>query len=78
MTGYFTRRQIFNFDNILLSSYFLYKVSPNLCRENQNTHFVLNDFFFENCAVYEIMWKSVVERGRSHVNTAQAHCMLDT
>jgi hypothetical protein len=25
------------------------------CRENQNTHFRLNNFFFENRAVYEIM-----------------------
>jgi len=38
------------------------------CRENQNTHFMFNNlslfFFFENRAVYEIMWKNIVERGR--------------
>jgi len=28
------------------------------------THFVFNLFFFENRAVYEIMWKNIVERGR--------------
>jgi len=39
-------------------------VSHQNCRENQNTHIVLNDFFFENRAVYEIMWKYIVERGR--------------
>jgi len=29
-------------------------------------------------AVYEIMWKNVVERGRTDDNMAHAHCMLDT
>jgi len=28
------------------------------------THFVFNDFFSENHAVYEIMWKNIVERDR--------------
>ena len=31
------------------------------CRENQNTHFIFNNFFFENRAVYEIMSKNKVE-----------------
>jgi len=35
-------------------------VSDESCRENQNTYFVLIFFFFENRAVYEIMWKNVV------------------
>ena len=31
-------------------------VSDKSCREIQNTHFMLNDFFFfENCAVYVIL-----------------------
>ena len=38
------------------------------CRGNQNTRFVFNNpflfFFFENLAVYEIMWKNIVEWGR--------------
>ena len=39
-------------------------VSDKICRENQNTHFVFNKFFFfENRAVYEIMWENVIERG---------------
>jgi hypothetical protein len=29
------------------------------CRENKNTHFVLNNFFPENRAVYEKMWKGL-------------------
>jgi hypothetical protein len=39
-------------------------VSDKICRENQNTYFVFCNFFFENRAVYEIMWKNCVERGR--------------
>ena len=40
-------------------------VADKICRENQNIQFVFSDFsFFENRAVYEIMWKSIVERGR--------------
>jgi hypothetical protein len=32
-------------------------VSDKSCTENQNTHFMSNNFFSENRAVYEIMWK---------------------
>jgi len=31
---------------------------------DQNTHFVLGNFFFENRSVYEKMWKNILERGR--------------
>jgi len=41
-------------------------VSDKSCRENQDT--------FENRAVYNILWRSIVEPG----NMAHAHCMLDT
>ena len=37
------------------------KVSDESCGENQNTHFIFNFFPSENRAVYEIMWKNVVE-----------------
>ena len=37
-------------------------------RENQNTRFMFNNFFPpENRAVYEKMWKNMVERGRQQV-----------
>jgi len=39
-------------------------VSDNSCRGYQNTHFVFYNFVFENRAVYEIMWKNIVQRGR--------------
>jgi hypothetical protein len=39
-------------------------VSDKSCRENQNTHCTLNNFFLENRTLYEIMWKSTVETAR--------------
>jgi len=39
-------------------------ISDKSCRETRNTHFMFNDFFFfENRAVYKIMWKIFLERG---------------
>jgi len=35
-------------------------VSDKSCRENKDTHFTLNNFFSENSAVCEIMWKNMV------------------
>jgi hypothetical protein len=37
-------------------------VLGKLCGESQNTHFMFNNFFFENRIVYEIMWKNTEER----------------
>jgi N-acetyl-beta-hexosaminidase len=40
-------------------------VSDKSWTENQNTHFMFNNEVFpENRAVYEIMWKNMVERDR--------------
>jgi len=36
-------------------------VSDKSCREIWNTHFMFSNFFFESHAVYEIMWKNIVE-----------------
>jgi hypothetical protein len=38
-------------------------VSNRSCRENQNTQFIFH-IFLENCGVYEIMWKNIVEPDR--------------
>jgi hypothetical protein len=32
-------------------------VSDKSCTDNQNTHFVFSNFFFENRVIYEIIWK---------------------
>jgi hypothetical protein len=39
-------------------------VSDKRNRENQFTHFMFNEFFFENHAVYEMMRKNTVEPDR--------------
>jgi hypothetical protein len=39
--------------------------SDKRCREGQKTHFMFNNFLFENHVVYEIMWKNIVEPGRT-------------
>ena len=39
-------------------------VPDKSCRENQNTHFVFNNFFSDNRAVYDITWKNMVQPGR--------------
>ena len=35
------------------------KVSEKSCRENQNTHFVFDKFFYKTRTVYEIMWQNM-------------------
>jgi len=39
-------------------------VSAKNCRENQNTHFMFNNFFSENRVVYGLMWKNTAEPGK--------------
>jgi hypothetical protein len=41
-------------------------ISGRSCRENRNKHFMSNIVFF-NPAVYEIMWKNMVEPDRSQM-----------
>jgi len=45
---------------IQLSSFYIKSVSDRNYTENQNTHFMFNNFF-ENIAVYEIMCKNTVQ-----------------
>ena len=39
-------------------------VSDKLSRGKQNTYFMLNNFIAKSRAVYEIMWKNIVEPDR--------------
>jgi hypothetical protein len=42
------------------------------------THILYSITFSKNRAVYEIMWKNMVEKGRKwQYNTAHALCVLD-
>ena len=47
-----------------IHDYISLKYFRQICRENQNTHFMLNHIFSENRAVCEIMWKNMVEPER--------------
>ena len=42
-------------------------VSDKICREKQNTRFMFNNFFFEYCAVCEIIWENTVQPDRPHM-----------
>ena len=42
-------------------------ILDKVCRENQKTHFMSSDFFPQNHAAYEIMWKNMVEPGRTQM-----------
>jgi len=44
-------------------------ISDKRCREILNTYFMFNKVFFGSCAVYEIRWKNIVERGRPLMKT---------
>ena len=44
------------------------------CRENQNIYFMFNDFFSEDCAVYEIMSKNAVEPERQEIKWRRVAC----
>jgi hypothetical protein len=43
---------------------FMIQVAEKRCKWNKNTHCVLNNFYSENRAIYEIMWKNNVETDR--------------
>jgi len=63
--GHFTYRPKDIFIISLSLLLIMRNVSGRSCRENQNTfYFQLLFLSFENRAVYEIMWKNTVERGR--------------
>jgi len=64
--GHFTQRPIRIFRHISLSSSKIKNASDKSCRENQNTHFMFNIFFFfEIRSVYVIKWENIVEPDRS-------------
>jgi hypothetical protein len=51
-------------------------VSDKRCRENQNTHFMFNNFFTENPAVCEIMLKNMVEPDGAQVTLQYGTCAV--
>jgi hypothetical protein len=56
--------------DITLSSYKMRDVSENSCSDIQTPQFMSNNlFFFENRAVYERMWKNIVQPDRPQTHT---------
>jgi len=41
-------------------------INDKICRENQNTHFTFSEFL-KNCAIYEIIYKNMVEPDRPQI-----------
>ena len=74
--GYLTWRLLCLYicDDIALNYSQNEKCFRQICRENQNTRFVFSNFFFENHAVYGIMWKNFVESDRPKM-TVRRMCL---
>ena len=69
------------YDNISINYSSNKKISENICRENQNTHFIFSNNFFENRAPFmrkclTFLWSWAGHRGQC--DTAHALYVLDT
>jgi len=53
-------------------------VWDKICRANQNTHFMFNTLFFENGAIYEIIWKNIVQSNRPQLTVWCRHIACRT
>ena len=63
--GYFTWRPIYMFIIYRSNQLRIRNVSGKCCGENQSTDFMFNSlFFFENHAVYELMWENIAKPDR--------------
>ena len=51
-------------------------VSDQSCKGNENTHFTFNYIFSDNCVIYEIMWKNMVQPDRPQMTTYYGACIL--
>jgi hypothetical protein len=66
---------IYSFDLSRCIHLRLQNVSDISCKGNQNIHFMFSNTPPppRNCAVYEIMWKSIVEQGRPQMTVRCMH-----
>jgi hypothetical protein len=54
-------------------------VSQKSCKENKNTHFMSNNFFFRKpCLLWDTAEKYYRAERATDDNMARVHCMLDT
>ena len=64
------------YDNILPNSSKSEKCFRQICRENQNTHFIFNNLFFrKSSTVCEIIWKNVIETDGSQMTIHNSACV---
>ena len=61
--GYFTWRSMYVYD-VFLSILLRMTMFQTKVVKEINTHFISQNFLFENCSVYEVMWKNTVGPGR--------------
>jgi len=57
------------FNHIRLVIFRMRNILDTSCKEKQNTHFMY--FFSENCDVYEVMWKDIVEPDRPEMTISR-------
>jgi len=52
-------------------------ISDKVCRENQNTYFMFNTYFFpKNRDVYEMMWENMGQPNRPQTKIYSGACAL--
>jgi hypothetical protein len=75
--GYFTWRPVYIF---IISCSVLFRMQNVLdgsCRENQNTHFMFNNFFWKLCRLWDNVEVCFRTRQATDDNMAHVLCMLD-
>ena len=77
--GHFTRRPVYIFDQISLTSSWKWEMFQTKVVEKIKTNVLCSVSFFENHAVYEIKWKKYGNPGQAtDDNMAHAHFTLGT
>ena len=65
------------YDQISLDSTYNKTISDKSSRENQKRkHFMLNNFYLQNCDIYETMWKNMAEPDRRQMSIKYGACTL--
>jgi hypothetical protein len=49
------------------------KVSDKCERENQNSHFIVQKYSVEKCAVYEVRWENIVQPDTPQITIWRMH-----
>jgi len=74
--GYFMKRLMYIFNNVSLNSSLYEKYFRQICRENQNTHFIFNVFFRKSCRLWDNVEKSCRSDEATDDNENMAHALF--